>query len=211
MQSDPSRITPARALRRYCASALRRRSERGVSAVEFAFIAPVMLLMLFGAAEASLAISVDRKVTIAASTVADLVAQNETLDCPTLQDIVAVTRSVFAPYDGTTASISVAQVTIQGGSPKVQWSKIVTGTSCSDSPSMPVGSNITIAGNSALVSNMIETGGGIIVGEVKFTHQPDLTSFFAQTLNMSERFYLRPRINSQVCWDTNPSTAGCQS
>lgn len=204
-----ARPLPRRLSRRF-ARLMRRRGDRGVSAVEFAFIAPVMLLMLFGAAEASLAISVDRKVTIAASTVADLVAQNETLDCPTLQDIVGVTRSVFAPHNGAAASISVAQVTLQGGSPKVQWSKIVTGTTCSNAPSMPVGSNITIAGNSALVSNMIETGGGIIVGEVQFTHQPDLTSFFAQSLNMSERFYLRPRINSQVCWDSNTVTAGCQ-
>jgi Flp pilus assembly protein TadG len=188
----------------------RRRTEHGVSAVEFAFIAPVMLLMLFGAAEASLAISVDRKVTIAASTVADLVAQSETLDCDTLQDIVQVTRSVFAPYNGAAASISVAQVTIESGAPKVQWSKMVTATTCANAPSMPVGSNITIAGNSALVSNMIETGGGIIVGEVLYTHAPDLTSFFTDSLAMSERFYLRPRASAQVCWDNNSATAGCQ-
>jgi Flp pilus assembly protein TadG len=205
--------TLSRPLRRRVAHFMRRRADRadrGVSAVEFAFIAPVMLLMLFGASEASLAISVDRKVTIGASTVADLVAQTETMDCPTLQDIVQVTRSVFSPYNGTNASIAVAHVTIQGGSPKVQWSRLVDATGCTAAPSMPVGSNITIAGNSALVSNMIETGGGIIVGEVRMTHAPGLTSFFASSIQMSERFYLRPRASSQVCWDTNTTTAGCQ-
>jgi hypothetical protein len=203
-----SRLHPGRGLHRVCRA---KRSRRGVSAVEFALIAPVMLLMLFGAAEASLAVAVDRKVTIGASTIGDLVAQEETLNCPMLQEMVKVTRQVFVPYDGGgAASIAVAQVVIDGGSPKVQWSKIVTSSGCSNAPSMPVGSTISIGGDPALVSNMIETGGAVIVGEVRLTHQPDLTSFFAQTIAMNERFFLRPRRSLQVCWDTNPGTVGCQ-
>jgi Flp pilus assembly protein TadG len=190
---------------------LKRRLQRGVSAVEFALIAPVMLLMLFGAAEASLAVAVDRKVTIAASTVADLVAQQESLDCPTLQEIVKVSRMVFAPYDGgSTATLSVAHVTVDAGTPKVQWSKVVDVSTCTNAPSMPVGSTISIGGNTSLVRDMVETGGGIIVGEAKLTHQPGLTSFFASSITMSERFYLRPRASSQVCWDSNTTLVGCQ-
>ncbi|MAC38359.1 MAG: pilus assembly protein TadE, partial [Oceanicaulis sp.] len=48
---------------------------RGLSAVEFALIAPVMILLYLGAVDLSLVLSIDRKVTSAASALADLVAQ----------------------------------------------------------------------------------------------------------------------------------------
>ena len=47
---------------------------RGVSAVEFALIAPIMVAMYLGAAELTQVLTLDRKVTSAANAVADLVA-----------------------------------------------------------------------------------------------------------------------------------------
>ena len=51
------------------------RDKRGVAAVEFAFIVPLMLVLLFGMIDTSSAVAVDRKVTIAARTISDLVSQ----------------------------------------------------------------------------------------------------------------------------------------
>ncbi|MFN5553034.1 MAG: TadE/TadG family type IV pilus assembly protein, partial [Hyphomonadaceae bacterium] len=73
-----------------------RGAQRGVSAVEFALIAPLMIMMLFGASEVSQAVSVDRKVTLAASTLGDLAAQTDRVSCTDLAQIANVTRSVFA-------------------------------------------------------------------------------------------------------------------
>ena len=49
--------------------------ERGVSAVEFAMLLPLMLTLYLGAVEISQGIGADRKVTLTARTVADLVSQ----------------------------------------------------------------------------------------------------------------------------------------
>ena len=49
-----------------------RADKQGVAAIEFAFIVPIMFLMFVGAVELSQAITVDRRVTQAASSVADL-------------------------------------------------------------------------------------------------------------------------------------------
>src|SRR5262245_11301930 len=49
--------------------------ERGVSAVEFATLLPLMLALYLGAVEVSQGIGADRKVTLTARTVADLVSQ----------------------------------------------------------------------------------------------------------------------------------------
>ena len=54
------------------------RETKGIAAIEVAFIMPVMFLLYFGLFDLTSLISVNRKVTYAASVVADLVAQNKT-------------------------------------------------------------------------------------------------------------------------------------
>ena len=48
--------------------------ERGVSAVEFALLLPLMLTLYLGAVEVSQGIGADRKVTLTARTIGDLVS-----------------------------------------------------------------------------------------------------------------------------------------
>ena len=50
--------------------------KRGVAAVEFAVIVPVMLVLFFGMVEFSSGVAVDRKVTLMARTLSDLTSQN---------------------------------------------------------------------------------------------------------------------------------------
>ena len=49
---------------------------KGVSAVEFALVLPLMLTLYLGGAELAQAISASRKVTLVSRTVADLAAQS---------------------------------------------------------------------------------------------------------------------------------------
>ena len=56
------------------------RDQEGVSAVEFAMLLPLMLTLYLGGVEVSQGISIDRKVTLTARTVADLVAQVSSID-----------------------------------------------------------------------------------------------------------------------------------
>jgi Flp pilus assembly protein TadG len=171
-------------------------AERGVSAVEFAFIAPLMVLMLFGSAEASLAVTVDRKTTLAASTLGDLAAQTDLVACAELAQIGTVTRQVFEPYSGANATMVVASLTLSGGAAKVEWSKFLrtdttTGTViCDDVPtthSLYVGKTVTVD------TSLFATGGGLVVGDVEMVHTSVGTTFIANNLKLHERFYLRPR------------------
>ncbi|KAF0113369.1 MAG: hypothetical protein FD163_1486 [Hyphomonadaceae bacterium] len=194
---------------------LKVRKQRGASAVEFAFVAPVMIAMLFGSTEASQAVSVDRKVTLAASTIADLVAQGSTLDCATLTAAVSVTREVFAPYNGVNAEIVVASVALVGGTPKIEWSRVVnSGGSCSTAAAYPVGTAVTVAGVDGsgnpinLATAMIPTDGAIILGDVRLSYTSLGTSFFPSGISMQERFFLRPRKSDKVCFD-GVVVAGC--
>ena len=62
-----------------CAIERFRTEIRGVAALEFAIIAPILILMLVGTLEISLAIAVNRKVSRISSTVADLITQSQQL------------------------------------------------------------------------------------------------------------------------------------
>jgi Flp pilus assembly protein TadG len=200
--------TPAIALRTALA-AKRRRAQRGVSAVEFALIAPLMVLMLFGATEASLLVTVDRKTTLAASTLGDLAAQTDIVSCAELAQIGAVTRQVFEPYSGADATLVVASLKLDSGAAKVEWSKFVATsagvTTCND---VPATHSLFVGKTVAIDTTLFATGGGgIVVGDVEKVHTTVGTSFLPNNLVMHERFYLRPRKSLKLKWclDTGPS------
>lgn len=183
-----------------------RRSQRGVSAVEFALIAPLMMLMMFGASEVSQAVSVDRKVTLAASTLGDLAAQTDRVTCADLAQIANVTRGVFAPYTATNPSLVVASIALQGGTPKVEWSQEIDSTggcaNVSNSHSLKVGNTV------AVDTGLFATNGGVVIGEVTLQYTSLGTSFISNTTTMRERFYFRPRKSSKLCL-TGVTTPGC--
>jgi Flp pilus assembly protein TadG len=193
-----------------------RRAQRGVSAVEFALVAPLMVLMLFGATELSLLVTVDRKTTLAASTLGDLAAQTDLVSCAELSQISAVTRQVFEPYSGADASLVVANLKLDGGAAKVEWSKFVQTisgvTTCNDVP----GSHSLAVGNTVVIdTSLFATGGGVVVGDVEKVHTSVGTSFLPNNITMHERFYLRPRKSLKLKWclDTgaNVTAANCNS
>jgi Flp pilus assembly protein TadG len=189
------------------ASAGRRRRylQRGVSAVEFALIAPIMVLMLFGAAEASLAVTVDRKTTLAASTLGDLASQTDLVSCAELSQISSVTRQVFEPYAGNTATMVVAGLILDGGAAKVEWSRFLrtdagTGTILCDT--VPSTHSLYVGNMVSVDTSLFAAGGGLVVGDVEMVHTSIGTSFIANNLRLHERFYLRPRKSLKLKWCT---------
>ena len=74
------------------------RDRRGVSAVEFALIAPLMILMYFGAAELTQAYMAQKRVIHVASVIADLTSQETTLNQGMVDDIFAAGRHILQPF-----------------------------------------------------------------------------------------------------------------
>ncbi len=80
------------------------RDRRGVSAVEFALIAPVMLIIYFGLVEFSQGYMAERRASHAASMVADLVAQSGGTNIRDLESTFQIGDMIMRPFSSTPLS-----------------------------------------------------------------------------------------------------------
>src|SRR6478752_5283206 len=99
----------ARARRRFAQFG---RDRRGVSAVEFAMLLPLMVALYLGGVEISTGIAIDRKVTVVARTLADLVSQASSVNTTDVNNILAASAAVVAPYDDSKLKITVTSVKV---------------------------------------------------------------------------------------------------
>lgn len=98
------------------------RNDRGVAAVEFAFIAPIMLTMLVGIVDVSNAVSINWRMSQLNRTLADLTSQAKTLTTAESQQIFAAAAATMSPYTGPTPFMSIYNVTINAmGVATVCW------------------------------------------------------------------------------------------
>jgi Flp pilus assembly protein TadG len=164
------------------------RDERGVaSAVEFAMILPLLVTFWLGGVEVSQAVSVDRKVTLAARAVADLVAQATSVNTSEMSDILNASSSVVAPWSTTNLKVIVSQVKIDAqGNAKVDWSDAKNTTA------RPVNQAVTVP--AALKINNT----WLIWGEVQYDYKPAIGYVITGTLPLKDQIYMRPRLSDCV-------------
>ncbi|HBK91690.1 MAG TPA: hypothetical protein DDZ68_08475 [Parvularcula sp.] len=104
------------------------RSASGLAAVEFALIAPIMILLFFGVVEGSGALSASRKTLLASNTLADLVAQETQILKADLDDLFIGMEDVIDPRDiDVTFRVLSVSFDTADGKVKVDWSYDSTG------------------------------------------------------------------------------------
>jgi Flp pilus assembly protein TadG len=164
-----------------------RDDERGVSAVEFAMLLPLMITLYLGAVEISQGVGIDRKVTLTTRTVADLASQVSSISNSDMTNMLAASASVIVPYDTTKLKVTVSRVDIDANNnATVVWSDTLGGTA------RAVGSTVTLP--SAL--NVAKTS--LIWSEVAYSYKPTIGYVVTGTLNLSDQLYMRPRLSACV-------------
>ncbi|MGJ3231050.1 MAG: TadE/TadG family type IV pilus assembly protein [Oceanicaulis sp.] len=167
------------------------RDRKGVSALEFALVAPVMVLMYLGSAELTQALTVDRKVTGAANAVADLVAQDDFVTDDELDDIRAAAAAILAPQPAERLTLRITSVRMDAdGEIFVDWSESETLPPLTDDtlPPLPAG----------LLSPM----GSIVMAEARYPYESPFQKTIDGTITLSDTAYLRPRRSP---WVRRPS------
>lgn len=161
------------------------RDVRGVSAVEFALVLPLMIGLYLGLTEISQAIAIDRKVTLTARALSDLASQApSTISNADMTNILNAGTSVMAPFVTTTLAVTVSAINIDStGKATIGWSDTRGGTARS------VGSSITIPSALATPSSQL------ILSEVSYGYKPAIGYTITGTLTMTDKMYMTPRVN----------------
>ncbi|WBQ10871.1 pilus assembly protein [Hyphomonadaceae bacterium ML37] len=161
------------------------RDRCGVSAVEFALIAPMMIAMYIGIAHLSLVLSADRKVSSAALVVADLTTQQATVTRADLADFLAAGRIMTAPLNGADMGLRVRSVRMcENGTTYVSWSEADAMSAENGVPELPEG--------------LLTPGGSVILVD---TEMPLVTSFsdlFGGPVTSRGTAIMRPRRSNEV-------------
>lgn len=158
------------------------RDHRAASAVEFALIAPFMILLYLGAVEVSLALSIDRKITSAASALADLVAQDDVVTDGEMADIMTAGGVIIAPFDTGPLQIRITSVLMNGSDEvSVQWSDAVGLTP------------YAAGGGAPVPTGVLQRNRSVIMVEVQYQYDTMFSELGVNHFDISEVFYLRPR------------------
>ncbi|MGH6684804.1 MAG: TadE/TadG family type IV pilus assembly protein, partial [Pseudolabrys sp.] len=100
------------------------RDRRGVSAIEFAFVAPLMIGLYLGCAEISDGVAADRKVSLIAGALANLTAQDTAIDDTEMTNILDASGAIIAPFSASNLTMVLSCLKIDlSGAATVQWSK----------------------------------------------------------------------------------------
>lgn len=163
------------------------RDRRGVSAVEFALLAPMMIGLYLGCVEISDGVGADRKVSLTASSLANLAAQVSTITDADMTNILNASTAIIAPYSAANLKITVSCLNIDStGKVTVEWSDTRNGTARS------VGSSMTIPSALAVPSTHL------IFAEVSYAYTPTVGYTITGTLNLSDTMYMSPRQSATV-------------
>ncbi len=187
------------------------RSKDGVAAVEFGYIAPVLLLMLVGSVETSRAISIDRRFSSVTSMVGDLVSREQDMGANQSQNIEKMTAimdvitHVMKPYP--TDSLEIEILPVMGFGDGTDTKLYAPSYKYSNGGVAVSKSRCTAY---TLPSGLVAPGGSVIVVEAKYTYKPAsyATWIFGTSYNWEDKATHSPR-HSCVDFEDNNCVVTC--
>lgn len=183
------------------------RRENGVAAIEFALIAPLLVLFLLGTTQVTQSLWANGKIAQTTSVIGDLISQETALDTTTFDTIINAVPVLVEPLPVDMLQITVTSAiachedpdNITNSDPEyfIVWSRSrlfnspfgiagpVPGTPLSNPPE-----DLTIA-----------DGSYVIQTATKYTYRPPITREAGYQLQMEEIAYHQPRNQGPVSYD----------
>lgn len=167
------------------------KDRRGAAAVEFAFVAPVMILMYYGLAELTQGMMADRRASHVASAIGDLVAQDTMINTSEMNDIFNVGKAIIAPFPTTGLSMRVTSIRKDAsGGLQVMWSE-------------GYGSMGKVTTVASVPANLIANNESLILAESSYVYNSATKKALPNALTFTQKYYLKPRKTAQVMWSTS--------
>ncbi|MES1198984.1 MAG: TadE/TadG family type IV pilus assembly protein [Pseudomonadota bacterium] len=158
------------------------RNRKGLAAVEFALIAPMMVFLLFGATELIDALDVDQRAQNAASSIADVVSRDTEVSNDEVSGLWSSLDLLMYPDSAAAASACITSYSINAtGTATAQWHEVHNGFGACPSSDVH------------LTASMKQPNSSLIVAEVHYTYTPRLNFVFNGAFTLSHITYRRSR------------------
>ncbi len=186
-----------------------RRSDRGLAAVEFALILPVLIAMLFGMGELSLAVGARSSICQVASTVSDLVAQSSAPSPTDLSNVYYAANTILYPYypqlSSAKPTIRITSVIFDTATKsttvgRVAWTCSQPGSGSLTPANRAEGSTVSFS------QPLLSDGGSVLMTEVAYYYVSPTTQVITGGLVMRDSFYTKPRRVAQIPKPVCPTT-----
>jgi Flp pilus assembly protein TadG len=161
------------------------RDQRGVAAVEFALLAPLMVMIYFGVAELTDGLMTSRRISHVASAIGDLTAQSASTTPAQVGDIFNVGRQVDA-----------------NNVPRVDWSQATSGYSAlakGAAVSLPLAAKTAPTDPD---TPFVAKGQSVVMAEAHYTFASPVAQYMPQTSDLNDTLYLMPRSGSAILCPT---------
>lgn len=172
------------------------RRDGGVTALEFALIAPIFVFFLLGSFELGRFLWLEVKVDRAAVSIGDLVTRGDSVDTDLLDSMFVAVGQIFEPFPTgalTRTIISSISLDTDGKTPKINWQRIGGGTLSEPSRIAPCGggAKVTLPKNLTLHPSDV-----LILTEVFYSFTPVTGEGIMDPTIIYRNSYFRPRIAS---------------
>lgn len=156
------------------------RDRNGFAAMEFALMLPVMLGLLIGTVELGGLITLDRRVTSAAQTVGDLIAQERDLSLAEVDQAFVALEMIVGSFNTADAGATVYSVVMDDfGNVTVDWFESRWPRAPTAVPELPPG--------------LLQPGSSVVVTDIRYRYRPAFGGFLIDLVDLSDTSYLRPR------------------
>lgn len=165
-----------------------RRDGRGTAAIEFAVIAPVLIFLILGTFEVGRFVRAGMRVSNAAASLADLVAQQTNLVATDMTDFCNGSKLTLTPLPTTSFQAAVASVTYsKAGVRASDWQDTTCG------PATAMTTQVTLA------TPLTPTkGDSAIVVTATYTYTLSYATVFAKSVTITRIAFARPRAGTTI-------------
>jgi Flp pilus assembly protein TadG len=174
------------------AARLRRlaRDRRGTSGIEFALIAPILLMIYLGAFELSVGFNMSQKVSQATGTVADILSQKTEVTPSELDGMKNVALSIMAPFSVSKYTLKVSGIRVTApGVGVVAWSRDEKGGT-----PYAVNAVVSVPSDLTVLNTFVVRSEFSVPYELMLFTPPGMKENSLEVMNLAENYYYRQRV-----------------
>ena len=165
-----------------------RRDIRGIAAVEFALIFPLLAMLYLGGFEICRATAIYRKLADTTSEMANITAQYTTMSASDVSTVMNASAQIMAPYATQSLAVVLSEITTDANSAAtVTWSSSFNGAT-----------PLTTGATFTLPTGMAAPSTSFILVQTSYTYTPSISSSFISGFPMTDEIFIIPRQSPSI-------------